>query len=321
MTQLRGFRNTDPPLLLDLWHACNLGRGAADDLTCDALEMFNFGQPYFESECCVLAFEGDLCVGAVLSGFGSNEQGSALDYRRGVVCLILVRPEFRRRGLGRQLLASAVTYLKSCGATEIVAGGAPEFNPYLVGMYGGSQPAGFLLSDENADPFLKQVGFEPIQSVDVYSRDMATSRDPMHFKLMQNRRKFELKVLGEPPVTSWWWATRFGRLDSLRFLLVPRGEGPAVAALTVVGLDMYIPKWKQRAVGVIDLYVPEQYRKKGYAQTLIIEVCRKLKAELVTLVEIHAPRDNPAVAQTLKSCNFEHVDEGIVYRLSNQNSS
>ena len=313
MISYRGFHNTDPPLIRDLWHNCQLGRGAAEGVTCDAFELVVFSQQYFDREGCILAFDGVQPVGMVLAGFGVKEDQTALDHSTGVICAVLVAPEYRNQGIGRQLVERASQYLKSRGATRVLAGGAPGFNPFLVGMYGGSQPAGFMMSDHCAEPFFSKLGFKERERHDVYTRNLAITRDPMHFRLIQNRRKFQLQIIGEAPVPSWWWGTRFGRLDSLRFLLEPKGGGPAVAGLTVVGLDMYIPKWKQRSVGVIDLYVPEQYRKQGFAQTLLVEVCKRLKDELVTLVEIHSPADNTAMKKTLESCSFESVDHGTVF--------
>jgi len=315
MIAYRSFLNTDPPRIRDLWHACQLGRGAADKVTTDAFELVIFGQSYFDRDSCLLAVDGQRVVGMVLAGFGTNQNQSGLDRGRGVICAVLVLPEYRRQGIGRALVERGSQMLRQQGAEQIVAGGAPGSNPFMVGLYGGSQPAGFLTSDPDADPFFRSLGFHELERHDVYTRNLAITRDPMHFRLIQNRRKFQLSIIGEPPVSSWWWATRFGRLDTLRFLLEPKGEsgGPAVAGLTVVGLDLYIPKWRQRSVGVIDLYVPKQYRKQGFAQTLLVEVCKRLKDELVTLIEIHTPSDNDAMKKTLASCSFEAVDQGVVY--------
>lgn len=86
-----------------------------------------------------------------------------------------------------------------------------------------------------------------------------------------------------------------------------------MAEVTVVGLDHYMATWQQRAIGLLDLHVPEANRRKGYAQALLVEVCRRVKTDLITLVESHVVEGNEAGIQALKSAGFEHVDTGVVY--------
>lgn len=311
--EYRKFHNSDPPHLLRLWESAGLGRGAAEGFTCDAFELLNFAQPYFDRDGLIVACHDRAPIGFVHCGFGSSDDGSGLDFRKGVICLLLVDPVARRRGIGRELFARAVDYLKSKGAESIHFGGSPGRNPFYVGLYGGSQPAGLLESDPLAAPFAAAVGCRPVARHAVFSRDLGSTRDAMNFRIAQNRRKYELRILGQPDFPTWWWMTRFGRLDSLRFVLTPKGGGPPAAAVTVVGLDLYIARWNHRAVGLTDLYVPERLRRQGFAQTLVVEVCRRLRDELINIVEMHAPLDNEAINSTLKSCNFQQVDLGVVY--------
>jgi ribosomal protein S18 acetylase RimI-like enzyme len=53
--------------------------------------------------------------------------------------------------------------------------------------------------------------------------------------------------------------------------------------------------------------------RKGYAQALLVETCRRLKDELVTLAEAHAVESNLPVIKLLESCGFTRVDTGVVY--------
>jgi ribosomal protein S18 acetylase RimI-like enzyme len=79
-------------------------------------------------------------------------------------------------------------------------------------------------------------------------------------------------------------------------------------------MDLYMTSWQQRAVGLTHLRTQETELRKGYAQALVIEACRRLKDELVTLAEAHALESNAAVLKLLESCGFSRVDTGVVYR-------
>ncbi|MGV2335412.1 MAG UNVERIFIED_CONTAM: hypothetical protein LVR18_15285 [Planctomycetaceae bacterium] len=49
-----------------------------------------------------------------------------------------------------------------------------------------------------------------------------------------------------------------------------------VASGQIIGMDLYIPKWGVRGVGIRGIYVPETRRRYGYAQSLVYEICRCL---------------------------------------------
>jgi ribosomal protein S18 acetylase RimI-like enzyme len=308
----RSFHNCDPPQLIRLWNECGLGRGAAE-LTANALEMVNFSQPYFDGRGLILAEVDGRVVGMIHAGFSPQSSEAALDKKSGVICMVMVAPQFRRRGIGRALVDHARAYLVDAGADTITVGGSPGGNPFYVGLYGGSQPAGFLDSDPDAAPFFEALDFNPQTRHLVYQRNIANSSDSINFRLMQNRRKFELSIVGGPDAPSWWWMTRFGRLDSLSFLLVPKSGGAAVASVTVLGLDLFLAKWRERSVGLVDLWVTADLRRKGLGQTLLCEVGRRLRDELVTTMEIHADQNNQAMQGLLASCGFLQVDTGTVF--------
>lgn len=274
MIQYRPFHNTDPPKLVKLWHACQLGRGAAEHFSYDALEEFAFAQPYFDRNGLIIAHDGDRIVGCAHAGFGCDEQQEGLSFDAGVICLVLVHPAHRRKGIGKRLVSLAEAYLRAAGASEVYAGPAEPRDPFYFGLYGGSQPAGFLDSDTAAAPFFEALGYEPVERHLVFQRSLAQDSDPVSVRLVTIRRKMELKIVSQPPNPTWWWGTRLGRLDTLRFLLVPKGGGPPVAAVSAVGLDLYLAKWGERSIGLLDLYVAETERRKGYAQALLVEVGR-----------------------------------------------
>ncbi|WP_417386301.1 GNAT family N-acetyltransferase [Gimesia sp.] len=314
MTEFRAFHNTDPPHLLKLWHTAGLGRGAAECLSNDAFEVLIFSQPYFDPEGLIIAEENGEHIGFVLAGFGANDKGSALDYTKGVICAVIVHPNFRRKGIGRELVQRAEDYLKSKGATEITAGPSGLLSPYLVGLYGGTRPSGFLLSDPLAAPFFESIGYDSVGSTRIYQRDLLGQKPPIKFHLVNIRRKMQLNISDDYQAPNWWWLTRMGRLETLHFELASKTGEPAVASATIVGLDLYIPKWEERVIGLTDVFVNQEERGKGYGQSLLLEIARRLQDELITKLELHVDETNTVAWNVAEAVGYYQVDTGIVYQ-------
>ncbi len=124
----------------------------------------------------------------------------------------------------------------------------------------------------------------------------------------------ELEVTQLPANPSWWWMTRQGRFDSIRFLLRPKqSTGPSVAELSCWGLDLFAASWQERAVGFTHIVVPDNERQKGYAKTVVIEAIRRLRQEMVTKVEVHVDESNQPTISLVESVGFQTVDVGVVY--------
>ena len=319
MIEYRTFRNSDPPRILKLWQECELGRGAARPFATDVFELFVFSQQFFDPAGLILACDGEHLVGFVHAGFGCSEDQSRLDLTRGVICAVMVHPDRRRQGIGAELLHRAEEYLLARGATEVRAGPATGWDPFFFGLYGGTRPSGFLESDPHATPFFLSRSYTPIERHGVFQRRLATTQDPMNLRLAAIRRETELAVADSPVHPTWWWYSHFGRWDSagidlLRFRLIRKGNGDPIAAVTVIGLDQYIPVWQLRAIGLVDVFVEESLRGQGYGQALLVEVLRRLRQELIDVAEIHASEENEIACRVIQSAGFERVDAGVVYR-------
>lgn len=316
MTEIgyRCFRNADPPQLVLLWNQCELGRGAVSNIDCDAIDLTVFAQPYFDARGLIVAVEGGRIVGFVHAGFAVSSGEAELDRRHGVICSLMVHPGHRRRGIGAALLAKAEEYLRSHGSETISAGPSPGCDPFYFGLYGGCQAAGFLESDPLIAPFLLRFGYTVDRRWQVFHRSLSDSRDPVGLRLMSLRMSTRLSVAQPAPARSWWWFCRYGRLDTIDLVLTAKSGGTSFAAATVVGLDHYSDRWREtRAVGLTDIVVPPDRRRKGYGQTLLVEACRMLRSDLASLVEVHVADDNAAGLGLLKSAGFTPVDAGACF--------
>ena len=314
MIEYRSFRNYDPPQILRLWEEAGLGRGAAQALSNDtSFDLVNYSQTYFDRHGLILAVDNGVPVGFVHAGFGCASDGSSLDTSIGVICAVVVHPNHRRQGIGRELVRRAETYLKEKGAQQIQAGPSRCSDPFYFGLYGGARPAGFLQSDEAAAPFFTSLGYESNGRYAITSRQMS-DRDPVHFRSTMIRRKWELVLVDRPDPCSWWWMCRYGRLDAVYCVLIPKGGGKPVAGVTIVGLDAYARSWQEQAIGLVDLWVDEKHRRQGYGQALLLEVVKRLRKETVTKLTAKIADDDVAAKKVFESVGFSKIDEGVVFK-------
>lgn len=311
----RPFHNADPPKLHQLWHMCALGPNAAEGFSCDVFELFACSQPYWDPHGLILAVdeESGRLAGYVHAGFAPNAAESGLDYSKGTICGLMVHPEFRRRGIGRQLIGKAEDYLRASGAKSVVAGGGLELNAFYTGIYGGLDPSGFCMRAAAWPQFFSACGYSPADEILILRRDLIRTKDPVNAKLLRHRRHLNLIITDRPTDETWWWFVRYGHLDSLRFELHEKGTENVVAAGQIIGLDLFIPKWGVRSVGIRQFFVPETQRRHGYAQALLLEICRRLKGESVELVEAHVMPDDQPVLDLLKYGNFDVTDRLLTF--------
>jgi ribosomal protein S18 acetylase RimI-like enzyme len=123
-------------------------------------------------------------------------------------------------------------------------------------------------------------------------------------------------VMDRPSDANWWWMTRQGRFGSLTFALVPNAGGNPPAEVTFWEMELHAATRGERTAGISELKVEAASRRKGYARSLITEVIRRLREELVTRVEVTIRDDNVAALNLFRALNFVPFDAGVVYRKS-----
>ncbi|MCA9060892.1 MAG: GNAT family N-acetyltransferase [Planctomycetaceae bacterium] len=316
MIEYRSFHNSDPPRILQLWHSSSLGPNAAEGFGCDIMELFTFSQPYFDRKGFIVATVDRRIVGMVHAGFPANSDESALDKTRGLLCGLIVHPDFRRQGIGRELVRRAEDYLRAAGATTVEAGAGGEANGFYVGIYGGLQPSGFSAADAPWQEFFTAMGYGPGTETLIMRRDLAKTRDPVSSRLLRARRNVNMVITDRVSDNTWWWFSRFGHLDSLRFELRENGTTRTVAHGQIIGMDVFIPKWGVRAVGIRDVFVPEEFRRQAYGLSLVLDICRRLRDETIHLVESHVDATNTAAEQLFRQARFECTDRLVTFRRS-----
>jgi ribosomal protein S18 acetylase RimI-like enzyme len=310
----RTFRNTDPPALVDIWRSRAQERGLIQPMSLALLEELVLSKPYFDNAGVILAVDDDRPVGFVHAGFGPNANQSGLSRETGVTCMVIVRPEFRRLGIGKELLARGEAYLQSRGAKVLYGGGIRPWNPFYLGLYGGSELPGVLESDQAAQALYRTGGYEPVDRVRLYHCDLATFRAPMDRKQIQIRRQRSVNMVADPPASTWWEACTLGCFDRTRFDLVSRASGAPSASLMVWSMEPISTSRGVRTAALVDMEVAPGERRQGLVTFLLGEAFKQLQSQGVSIVEAQAMEENLAAIGLLEKLHFQQVDQGTVFR-------
>lgn len=312
----RPFLNTDPPWLAEIWRARNQERGLMQPMSAALFEQLVLSKTYFDREGLILAVDGARPVGFVHAGFGPTDDEARLTHQLGVTCMLMVRHDYRRLGIGSGLLAQSEAYLQARGAQVLYGGGIRPLNPFYLGLYGGSELPGVLNSDAEAQRLYLGAGYREIDRALVLHRELASFRPPVNRQQMQIRRGTRLDVRHDLVSASWWEASTMGGFERTRYELLPQAGGPPAAAATVWAMEPLATTWGVKAAGLIDLAVEEPQRRQGLATFLLSEVFRQLHAEGVALVEVQTMQANRAARALYNKLGFDEVDQGAVYRKS-----
>jgi ribosomal protein S18 acetylase RimI-like enzyme len=314
VVQYRSFRNTDPPGLMQVWNEAFTGRGAVGLRTNLPLERYVFAKPYFDPAGLIVAAADGVPVGFAHAGFGANDTETGLSTAAGTTCLIGVRPSYRGRGIGSELLQRCEAYLSGRGASLFYAGSLRPLNPFYLGLYGGSELPGFLESDAAAAPFFKGHGYQVWETAVVMQRRLDQPVKVTDGRFAGLRRRFEMQVEAASGVRSWWQECVLGPLEPLDFKLRETAGGGVVAHAVVYEMEGFSWRWNQPAVGLLDVQVREDLRRQGLARFLLAQLLRYLQDQFFGLAEVHALERDTAALQLFRGLGFEQVDVGHLYR-------
>jgi ribosomal protein S18 acetylase RimI-like enzyme len=314
VVQYRNFRNDDPPRLVEVWNEAFVGRGGVRLRNSSPLERHVFAKPYFDPAGLFLAEEDGQCVGFAHAGFGANESETALSYAKGVTCVLGVRPTHRRRGIGSELLRRCENYLREHEATTLYAGQMRPLDPFYLGLYGGSELPGFLLSDPAAAPFFEVHGYRGVDTCLVFQRRLDQPVNVPDGRFAGLRRRYEVRILPRLAIRNWWQDCVLGLIEPVEFRLEDKATGAAVAQLIAWEMEGFSWRWNQPSVGILDLQVHEEVRRQGLAKLLLTQLLRYLQEQYFGVAEVQTLDRNQPAINLYRGLGFEQVDVGRIYR-------
>jgi len=312
--EYRAFRNSDPPALVDVWRSLGRMRGLVQPMSLSLLEQSVLAKPYFDRQGLVLAWEDGRPLGFVHAGFGPNEAQTDLDTSTGITCLLAVKPHGEEAAIRTELLARSESYLRARGARVLLGGAVRPLSPFYLGLYGGSEMPGVLVSEQVTQDLYRSQGYSEQNRTLILHRDLAEFRPTFDRRQIQYRRRMTVDVEHNPRAHTWWEACTLGGFDRLRFRLRSGTVGSPVAVATFCAMESFSAYWGMLSCGLVELRVEPDSRRQGYARYLLGEAFRELQCQGVALVETQTMATNEPAAALYCSLGFTEVDQGVVFR-------
>ena len=313
----RHYRNYDNPGLVSLWNTALNTRGCCKAIKPFFLELQWFCKPWFDAKGMTLALdderpESQRIIGASLAGFGVGGDGKSLDRGKGVVSMLLVHPDYRKKRIATELLQQSEAYLKECGSADLRFGCTWDRFPYCWGMLGSISPAGVLHSMEPAHVFIQKHGYSAAEKYEVYSRAMKQPLPLGDTRFPQLRRKYELRI-GPRKTISWLDEALHGGMDTMVFELLETALERPVAEVRAAEMTQFINKSQPPLAGLYGLTVKPELRGQGLGKYLMSQTIQHLSDQFYQNVETVIPQENNEARQLLKAMGFTMIDEGTSY--------
>ncbi len=295
------------------------------------LEQHVLGRPYFDRRGLLLAFDDDRPVGFAHAAFGPNHDHTDIDRETGVICMMMVLPEYENRvAAGTELLKNCENYLVERGAKLIYGGAVRPAAPFYMGLYGGSEPIGVFESDTLAIELFRDTGYETINKTLLFRISLKNYKIPITPKTVQWRRKIALTRTDLPKAEHWWeacmmchftWLELRGNfpndpepVGSVDIRITDSKEMPDFKPPSTDSSDSRIFfKPKPLSAGLMNIHVRPDCRGQGLGVYLMGEMIREAQKEGVTTFEVQAAEENAPLVALLKSMRWNVVDRGEVF--------
>jgi ribosomal protein S18 acetylase RimI-like enzyme len=310
---LRPFRNSDPPHIAEIWRDQPPQRGLMQPVTPGILEQLVFSKPYFDPAGLIVLLSDRRPIGFVHAGFGANDDESNIDTSLGTIYQLMLRADRRNDALADELLRHAEAYLRGRGAKVIYGGGIRPLNAFYLGLYGGSELPGVLLSDPMLGAACLRNGFQEIDRVQVLQLALANFRTPVARSQRLLRRELSSSEVYNPPARSRWEAWTIGDFERLRFSLAAV-NGPPLAEVDFWDIEPLSTRWNAATAGMFDLRVTDTRRRQGLATFLLVDAFERLRNRGIAIVEAQTMQQNAPALALYAKLGFTKVDEGVVYR-------
>ena len=310
----RHFKNSDPPALVAVWQSRRGQPGLNSTVNLEIFEQFVLAKTYFDPEGLILACDANRVLGFAHASFGANDAEDGISTDLGTTALLVVRPDCDEAQVAAGLLEHCEAYLRRRGAQVLYGGGIRPLNGFYLGLYGGSELPGVLESDSVAQQTFTAHGYREIDRTLLFRRNLSTFEAVVDRRQMQVRRQMVVEVVADPPPRTWWEACTLEQFDRVRFALIPRSGGSAVATATFRRMEIVATTMQPPSLGLIEVWVEESARRRGLAIFLLSEAFRQFIREGTREVEVQAMQHNLAAQALYRKMGFQQFEQGSVLR-------
>jgi ribosomal protein S18 acetylase RimI-like enzyme len=228
--------------------------------------------------------------------------------------MLVVEPGFDDRELVAGLLLAAEQYLRARGARVVYAGGLFPLNPFYWGLYGGSEGSGVLSGHESFQRALIDRGYQPVSSTVLLEADLGNPepRDP---RAPVIRRQAQVEFLEDALPAHWWENLAVGQFPMTEARLVSKSDGVELARASTWDMQWFDREDGRARIGLINLAVAPEHRRKGYGRFLVSEILRRARANLFAAVAVQTAASNQPALALYASLGFAAIEQSTLYRL------
>jgi ribosomal protein S18 acetylase RimI-like enzyme len=319
VTRLRAFRNSDPPALARLWN-CAVPRSAVVlPLRAHELDSRALGNALFEAAGLIVAEQDGRIGGFVHAGFGPGlpiDPATPLRLCRelGTLAMLVLDPAIDEPDLASRLIKAGEEYLRARGAKVIYAGSLFPLNPFYWGVYGGSEGAGVLSGHRVFHQALLALGYEPISSTVLLEVDLdaGETRDPRAAVI---RRLTHVEYFDDALPGNWWQNVSLGDIQLMKARLLLKSDSAEIAEALAWDMGLFGRTDQKSRVGLIDVQVAPEHRRKGFGRYLVGEILRRARDNMISRVAVATSSSNEPALRLYASLGFEAIDQATLYRL------
>jgi ribosomal protein S18 acetylase RimI-like enzyme len=321
VTRFRSFCNFDPPGLVKLWNQALPDTGVARPLRVHELDSHVLGKITFDASGLIVAERDGRILGFVHAGFGPDfpiekTRPLELSHELGTIAMLLIEPGVDEPQLASDLLAAAERYLQGRGAKVLYAGGLFPLNPFYWGVYGGSEGSGVLSGHRSFHSALVDRGYEPAGTTVLLEADLSVP-EPRDCRAVLIRRQTQVEFLDDALPPQWWQNLALGELQTSEVRLISRPDGAPIAHAQTWDMGWFGRRDGRPRIGLIDIEVATEHRRKGYGRFLVSEVFRRARQNLIQVVAVGTSAVNGPALALYSSLGFQPVDQATIYRLPN----
>lgn len=321
MLLLRTFRNSDPPLLTEIWRqyfSCASRRVVP--ISVNILNNNILGLPFFDPKGLCIAFEDGVPVGFAHASFGPNRNRDDIDRETGVINLIMIVPSYpNREELCQMFIERSEKYLKRNGAKIIFGGSTRASASFYTGFYGGSEPLG-IYGDDLLVSAYESAGYHIQNKTKRFQYDLRNYKTAFTPKSARWVRKgIKIEYSDRAPISHNWFQScataHFNWFVATAYQ--PPQKNP-VAELFIrifqpldnLNLEVMVPPM----ASLFDYHVAPEFRREGLGTYVLGEALRYLCG-----MSGSAMIETVALDQELPYINFltrfgwQEFDHGVIF--------
>lgn len=318
MIHYRPFRNTDPPLLAAIWNQAVPEHSSVRPARVHELDEHAFGSALFDREGLIVADRDGRIAGFVHAGFGPDspiaDRPFQVNPAMGAIVMLAVAPGKGADEVARGLVVEAERYLRSRGAKVIYGGGQFPLNPFYWGLYSGAEASGAPSGHGLFVEALRSLGYQPVSEA-VHLRFDLTQQEPRDPRAAILRRQAAVEFIEDAPPSNWWENLALSEFHLSLARLNARADGAELARARTWDMTWFGRVDGRARLGIFDVFVPPDQRRKGFARFLLSEVFRQARDHGYAVAEVQALSVNEPALALYQSLGFEPVEQSTLFRL------